>query len=353
MIPSEVIVIGGGVIGLTTAYTILSKRPNTSLLLVAAELPTDDSSSWSADYASMWAGAHYRPIAPATQQEHDEFNLALRTCSIMQQLARTTPESGVATMQAIEYMENPKSAELNFKAGDIYASEKDNFRVLDDHELSKHVRWGCSYQTYCANVTQYCNWLLTAIKSKGARIVQQKLARPGDAFTVAKEAGFNAKIVVNCSGRGFDDPKTFPIRGQTVLVKQQFGKTITRQCTDGTWAFLIPRPNLGGTIVGGTKEPRDWNDKPSLETRKKLLENAAKYFPEFVRDAADFEVLRDNVGRRPARQGGLRAEVEEVGNGKRIVHGYGAGGRGYELSWGFAERLVALIEENTPVRSLL
>lgn len=76
-----------------------------------------------------------------------------------------------------------------------------------------------------------------------------------------------------------------------------------------------------------------------------MLEQSIECFPDFVDKIDQFEVIRDNVGRRPFREGGLRMEAEEVDNGrKRIVHGYGAGGRGYELSWAVAERLVELLD---------
>lgn len=52
------------------------------------------------------------------------------------------------------------------------------------------------------------------------------------------------------------------------------------------------------------------------------------------------------MGRRPAREGGLRIEVEPVGDGKNIVHAYGAGGRGFELSRGVAEDATALMLES-------
>ena len=67
----------------------------------------------------------------------------------------------------------------------------------------------------------------------------------------------------------------------------------------------------------------------------------------------DFDVVCDNIGRRPWRQGGLRIEVEDyefclddgyyAGQTGQVVHGYGAGGRGYELSWGAAEQIRSLI----------
>lgn len=44
----------------------------------------------------------------------------------------------------------------------------------------------------------------------------------------------------------------------------------------------------------------------------------------------------------------MRIEVERLGkdNNKTVVHAYGAGGRGYELSWGVAEDVTQLMLEN-------
>lgn len=46
----------------------------------------------------------------------------------------------------------------------------------------------------------------------------------------------------------------------------------------------------------------------------------------------------------------MRIEVEELGEGKRIVHAYGAGGRGFELSRGVAEDTAALMLERGILR---
>jgi hypothetical protein len=109
----------------------------------------------------------------------------------------------------------------------------------------------------------------------------------------------------------------------------------------------------GGTIIGGTKGPNDWDPNPSLAVRETLLANAKKWFPFTEESGGEFDVVRDIVGRRPAREGGMRIEVEHVdlsgpgraGKGRRIVHGYGAAGRGYELSWGVAGDVVKVVLE--------
>lgn len=46
----------------------------------------------------------------------------------------------------------------------------------------------------------------------------------------------------------------------------------------------------------------------------------------------------------------MRIEVEKFADGEQIVHAYGAGGRGFELSRGVAEDTTALMLENGLLR---
>lgn len=120
---------------------------------------------------------------------------------------------------------------------------------------------------------------------------------------------------------------------------------ITQVNPDGTWTFIIPRPLEGGTVIGGTRDPNDWTAEASPDTRERLLQMAAKMYPPILNSQGKFDVIRDIVGRRPARNGGLRLEVEPMTghlNGKRIIHAYGAEGFGYAISWGVANEVVKL-----------
>ncbi|OQV05764.1 hypothetical protein CLAIMM_10438 [Cladophialophora immunda] len=344
-----VIVIGAGVVGLSAAHRILTNDCSVRVAVVAAELPSDPPALNTPDYASMWAGAHHRPVPGATAQLKLETALARETAAVMRRLAHEVAECGVEVTPAIEYLERPTAAETSLQTGAPYAWEGDGFQVTPRDMLPHGVAWGCEYQTYCVNPRIYCCWLLSGVQRMGARVVRHSLDSVRDAFELPHHLGLsNPSIVVNCSGRGIDaDPKVGIVRGQTVLVRQQHDKTVTRQCADGSWAFLIPRPAAGGTVVGGTKEPDDWEAGARMETQARLLETAASLFPDFVSDPGTFEVIGVNVGRRPWRGGGTRIETEDVGAGRYIVHGYGAGGRGYELSWGVATRIAAMVKDCT------
>jgi len=126
--------------------------------------------------------------------------------------------------------------------------------------------------------------------------------------------------------------------------------TVTRQCADGSWTFCVPRNFEGGTIIGGTKEPDNWDYNPSPTKRSRLLTAFAGTYPSIISNAgkgtdveAGYTVLADIVGRRPPRKGGMRLEREDLGEGRVVVHAYGMGGRGYEVSWGVAEDVSKLV----------
>ncbi|GMG13705.1 unnamed protein product [Aspergillus oryzae var. brunneus] len=243
------------------------------LQLIARDFPN----TTSLNYASPWAGAHYRPVPGSTPQALREEAQAKQTYSYLKQLAKSDPSSGVAIIEGIEHLENPPSEYLDERSIKECYGHLDGFRILGKDECPEGVKWGARYET----------------------------------------------AVINS-----------PVQ------------TVTRQNSDGSWSFCIPRPLSGGTIIGGTKQPRDYDPNPSVETREKLLANAAKWFPFAPGSEGKFDVIRDIVGRRPAREGGMRIEAEKVGEGRFVVHAYGAGGRGFELSYGVAGDVVKLMVGN-------
>jgi glycine/D-amino acid oxidase-like deaminating enzyme len=122
---------------------------------------------------------------------------------------------------------------------------------------------------------------------------------------------------------------------------------MTLQTADGSWTYIIPRPLNGGTIIGGTKQPDDWNPCVEPSIREAILRRAAQLYPELISNglppcAGGFDVLGDIVGRRPTRQGGPRIEREKLGD-KVVIHAYGVGEIGYKLSWGVAYRVLDLV----------
>lgn len=68
---------------------------------------------------------------------------------------------------------------------------------------------------------------------------------------------------------------------------------------------------------------------------------------------SNLDVIRHAVGLRPVREKGNRIERELLGTGLWVVHNYGAGGAGYQSSYGCAQAAVDLIEDALGARARL
>ncbi|PNY25177.1 D-amino-acid oxidase [Tolypocladium capitatum] len=360
-----VIIIGAGIIGLACALKVQAKlgehegTRHVEVLLVACEWPGSmpgAPSTHSADYASMWAGAHVRPIPATTPQLRREATWLKLTAAEFDRQVETEPWCGVTRIAGVEFLEAPDRGYRNQDAGSFEReSGLRGYRKLSPSEVPGGVSLGFEYETFCINPPLYCEHLLRRFLLQGGKTVQRELKSEWEAFSLRG----NVLFIVNASGTGFGDPKCFPIRGQTVVTNlSDITKTVTRHNKDGSRSFLIPRFFNGGTIVGGTVEPGDWRTEPDSATRSRIFAAGLTIEPyahddtpgSHAESPRNVKVVSDVVGRRPTREGGMRLEVEERAlvqhNRKptagRVVHAYGAGGRGYEVSWGVASEVVEL-----------
>lgn len=111
--------------------------------------------------------------------------------------------------------------------------------------------------------------------------------------------------------------------------------------------------------MGGTKEPGSWKTTPNKDTSQKLIDSGIELLRNScpsgsaVPHPEEVHVIKDVVGRRPTREAGARIELEDrmltdvEGSPRRgyVVHAYGAGGRGFEISWGIANEVGALARD--------
>ena len=118
--------------------------------------------------------------------------------------------------------------------------------------------------------------------------------------------------------------------------------------------------------MGGTKEPGNWRTDVLPATRQRMIRGGQSLAPYAVEEGAgsattkaadgELRVIADVVGRRPTRDGGMRIQVEEEQltgtDGElrtgHVLHAYGAGGRGYEISWGVAEEVAEIAASLLP-----
>jgi len=179
------------------------------VLLIAREFPSDTS----VNYASPWAGGHYRPVPGSSPQALREANQAQRTYEFFKRVATEEPAAGVKFLPGIEHLEAPPPEYLDRQSVRNIYSHLDEFRYLSSDELPDGVLWGVGYGTYVVNSPVYCAHMLRKFILKGGSTKRYTMAHLNEAFSIAA----NVKTVINCSGLGFDDPKSFIIRGTVTL----------------------------------------------------------------------------------------------------------------------------------------
>ncbi|KAI0837153.1 FAD dependent oxidoreductase [Hypoxylon sp. FL0890] len=343
----HIVVLGAGVIGLSSALRIQAEGH--AVTIVARDFPagfeTIDAQN-QINFTSPWGGAHSRLVPPTNPAEEREHAMSLQTFDHMRAVQARNPEAGITFMKGIEYLEAPGEA---YRALTEERARQQlgmqGFRLLKKDELPEGVKWGCEYDTWCVNPMVYCSFLLRRFAILGGKVLRREVRDPREIFDWKFEDG-PVDVVVNASGNGFNDENMFITRGQTCLVANSCPATITRQNADGSWTFCVPRNFDGGTIIGGTKEPNNWDPNPSLEVRETLLRKFAATYPQILDPDGKYTVIKDIVGRRPTRRGGVRLEKEKVDENRTIIHAYGLGGRGYELSWGVADGVARLLVEH-------
>lgn len=152
-----------------------------------------------------------------------------------------------------------------------------------------------------------------------------------------------------CKLGGVNDKTVVPARGQIVVVRNDARKIISVSGTDDgneEACYVMTRAVGGGTVLGGSYQKGNWDAEVDPELAVRIMERAVKICPALTdgRGIEHLDVIRHGVGLRPVREGGPRVEKERMA-GVWIVHNYGAGGAGYQSSYGCAKRAVNLVED--------
>jgi D-amino-acid oxidase len=183
------------------------------------------------------------------------------------------------------------------------------------------------------DMPRYLNYLAGRLAAAGGELEIRPVGSLG-------ELAGQAPVLVNCTGLGarglVGDEQVKPVRGQHVIVRnpglteffyeQGPGPMITNYLPHGE------RLVLGGTIHRG-----DGNLAPDPEQAEEILRRCATVEPRL----AGVEVLDVQVGLRPGRPA-IRLEEERLG-GLRVIHNYGHGGVGVGMSWGCAHAVADLV----------
>lgn len=307
---SRVVVVGAGVIGLTSAVRLAEAGHEVAVL--ARDLPRETTSAVA---AALWY-----PYLAAPQDRVTGW--AARSYEVFDQLA-PDPATGVRMQSGTELFRSTKADP--WWRGAVPSLE----RVLPTDGLPTGYVDGWRFVAPVVEMPVYLDWLVARLAALGGTLTRLSLgglAPTGDgrADVVVDAAGLGARLFAG-------DRSVVPVRGQVVVV-EQVGLREWWLDTDGPMpTYVVPRSS--DIVVGGTEEHDEWSRTPDPETARAILERAAALVPAL----GGAKVLRHKVGLRPARPS---VRLERVGG---VVHCYGHGGAGVTLSWGCADEVVELV----------
>lgn len=311
---ADVIVIGCGVVGLTTAVRL--REAGLSVRVLTAAMPSETTSSVA---AAIWYPYKAYP-------EDRVLEWGRRTFEIFAGLAEDEA-TGVVMREGIELFGVPSPEPW-------WASAVPGVRRCERDELPGGRADGYVFTVPVIEMPVYLDYLLERFAGAGGIVEQRTILSP--------EEIEGSRVIVNCAGLGardlVDDASMTPIRGQIVRVRNPGVERFLLDDDNPTGVtYVVPRSR--DCILGGTAEEGQWGMEPDPATARAILERCTEMEPRL----AGAEVLEHRVGLRPGRPE-VRLEMEVLRNGLPCVHDYGHGGSGITLSWGCAEETVTLVE---------
>ena len=309
-----VAVIGGGVIGLTSAIRLVEAGFPVTLFARALSPHT----------TSDIAAAFWAPSATAGDARSRQW--ALTSLATLQELA-ADPASGIVLTDLYSLTDAPTEMAYMASVGAMRAVPPGAFPA--------------PWSGWCATVPRidvpiYMPWLLARLHTLGVQ-VQPHI------FQTFQEIHPAYTLVVNCTGLGaqaLTGDAVYPIRGQVISVRKPAGLApdiIYANYVDNEMAttYIIPRSR--DCLLGGTYQYRNGEVEVDLAIAEQILARCAVFNPAFAQP----DVLQHKVGLRPGRHA-VRLEQERLASGRVIIHNYGHGSVGHTLAWGCAAAVVQL-----------
>ncbi|MFD0169954.1 FAD-dependent oxidoreductase [Streptomyces decoyicus] len=326
----DMCVVGGGVIGLTSAVALAEDGHR--VRVVSRDAAGDTTSAVAGGLCWPY---RIRPYDRAVQW-------SVRSFHVLAALARRPEETGarMVTGTMAEATAGGRAArqEPGDGADDDLAAWYDavpGLRRAGAEELPAGSAAGWRARTPLVDMSAHLRYLEQRLTAAGGTVERREV-------TSLAEAGRAADVVVNCSGLGarelVPDPDVHPVQGQVVIVENPGIEEwyVSAGAGAAETTYVLPQPY--GVVLGGTARENAWSREPDPAVAEAIVARAARRFPEL----AGARVLAHKVGLRPARPA-VRLAVERLPGGTPCVHNYGHGGAGVTVAWGCADEVLRAV----------
>ncbi|KAI9697633.1 MAG: hypothetical protein M1836_004583 [Candelina mexicana] len=388
----NILIVGGGVTGLVTAWVLLDQGYRVTVL--AKEWASFGTRQ---RLTSQIAGALWE-FPPAVCGQHtDAISLqhSKRWCITAYHIwdaiaaSKTLAEDSGVRMKGADFFfpvpieEDPEqmSKMLEIMSSGIRGFRRDP-AIIGERGIDTSYGAVDAYEHLAPiiDTDQSMKWLTGLVERKGAKLVTKTLH--GDLFhqEAALRAEYHADVIINATGLAgtelAGDNSCYPIRGGLIRVindgtdfaKLDHALTITADAVHDSSeiVFIVPR-NDNILLIGGIAEPHEAElcltlDSPII---KRMRARCEAFLPGLRKARLDREYPLAQ-GLRPFRQRNVRVERElrvheSTPAGatlpllSRIIHSYGQGGAGWSLSFGCAGDVASLVKEallDVPARAM-
>ncbi|XP_031574963.1 D-amino-acid oxidase-like [Actinia tenebrosa] len=373
------LVIGAGVIGATTAYELLEKGYDVTLL--AKQFAQGDYSVTSEVASAQWE------FPPGICGRHRlvDFNLenpkkwTMVSYKKFLALSKNSSQTGVVWRPLYvflpEKMEETPEQIQRIKDMSIIPTFKHSTNFIKQIGISPTaivpVVDCYTVDAPTIDTVKFIEWLYKQCRAKGAKFANGEIKGKLIGQIEDLKAKYNVNVVVNCTGLAArelaDDKKVSPLRGYVLKIRNDgvlmpkldfsiiFHHAIflnPGKDNSNVHIYIIPRGDHS-IWIGGSVEEHE-TDLTGVDMShaipRRLLDNAKAFFPPLR--AFDYKDVDQVIaGLRPAREDEIRNEIDP--ECASLIHNYGHAGNGIYLSWGSAVDVVKLADKAVGIFSKL
>lgn len=328
--PSNIIVIGAGIIGLSCAHELA--EAGHEVTVIADHGPGDT--------VSALAGALWFPYHAAGSDKVVERSL--------RRFVELAALSELGDPDADDFTDDVPPVQMRTGVLHERLDPPDRswvapvVKILGDDAVQP-VAGGVRATLPMIMTSRYLAWLMDSCRMNGVAFQWRTVA------SLDELTGTTDAVVIAGGLRGGEllggDDAVIPVRGQVMVFANgdggEDGPLLTDWVVDSDdpsqLTYVFPREDE--IVVGGTSEPGSWDEAPDQDTAEAILARAEALVPELK----ELPILGHGAGLRPSRETVRLERVE--GYGLPVIAAYGHGGAGVTLSWGTAERVVELVGE--------
>ncbi len=323
----KIVVIGAGIIGITTAITLLEQKY--TVTVISKDKPLETNSD--AAVACWHPPSDRRPILQ---------RLCLESLPKLNELSKLG-NSGISWITVLKYMKSTSSFKENpwmkhvETCGEIPESVIQN--ALYPYMLMLKVP--------LADVNLYRPFLLKLFESLGGKLELRKVEKFDELID-------HYDAIINCAGWEtkylLDDRRVHPIRGQTVVL--EIPESYKNPVSFGIGhlnAYATFRPQSYDCVIGTSYKVNDSKTALSKVEKEDIFAKVTQFLPEIK----DFKIKQEKVGLRCGR---WDVCIKSEWRAKALlVHCYGHNSSGFSSSWASAEEVLKLCQaafSNQPLK---